>query len=344
MAQHVVFCPAPSPGPSFANLAPPLSPWGSRSPSLYSLFIHNCPLCGVEFEASQCPFPASYVPSHYTDHMTLRQRSANFLLALLEPLSCRYLYSGVNPIASDVLQRETTGPQLMSKTSIWLMCFDFSPPAEKAQQFFDVFRQVLQRVVWRYIGAVPENPPENVKVISWLPQNDLLGHPTVKALITHGVIHGIHEGICNGVPIVMMPLFGDQCDNVQRMAAQGVGKVLSINDVTSDKILKALNKIINDKTYKKKITKLWAVHKDCPVNPFYLAIFWTEYIKRHKGAGHVTAAAHELNWIQYHCLDLFTLLIILVITVVMATVKPSDSVFTIAALRSWRTVTHFHLS
>lgn len=50
--------------------------------------------------------------------------------------------------------------------------------------------------------------------------------------------------------MVMMPFFGDQCGNVQRMAAQGMGKVLSINDVTSDKIMKALNKIINDKTYK----------------------------------------------------------------------------------------------
>lgn len=45
------------------------------------------------------------------------------------------------------------------------------------------------------------------------------------------------------------------------------------------------------------------------------------------------AAAHELNWIQYHCLDLFILLIILVIAVVMATAKPSDSVSTSAALR-----------
>lgn len=71
------------------------------------------------------------------------------------------------------------------------MHFDFSPPAEKAQQFFDVFRQVLQRVVWRYIGAVPEN----VKLMSWLPQNDLLGHPTVKAFITHG---GIHMGSTRG--------------------------------------------------------------------------------------------------------------------------------------------------
>lgn len=33
---------------------------------------------------------------------------------------------------------------------------------------------VLQ-VLWRYNGAMPENAPKNVKVMKWLPQNDLLG-------------------------------------------------------------------------------------------------------------------------------------------------------------------------
>lgn len=73
------------------------------------------------------------------------------------------------------------------------------------------------------------------------------GHPKVKAFITHGGSHGIYEGICNGVPMVMLPLFGDQADNVQRMTARGVAESLSIVDVTSAKLLEALNKVINDK-------------------------------------------------------------------------------------------------
>lgn len=75
----------------------------------------------------------------------------------------------------------------------------------------------------------------------------ILGHPKAKAFITHGGSHGIYEGICNGVPMVMLPLFGDQADNVQRMVARGVAESLTIADVTTAKLLEALNKVINDK-------------------------------------------------------------------------------------------------
>jgi len=75
----------------------------------------------------------------------------------------------------------------------------------------------------------------------------LVGHPKVKAFITHGGSHGIYEGICNGVPMVMLPLFGDQGDNAQRLVARGVAEALSIFDVTSEKLLVALRKVLNDK-------------------------------------------------------------------------------------------------
>ncbi|XP_064871201.1 UDP-glucuronosyltransferase-like [Oncorhynchus nerka] len=194
-------------------------------------------------------------------------------------------------------------------------------PEEKAKQFFDAFSKIPQRVVWRYTGVVPENIPDNVRLMKWLPQNDLLGHPKVKAFITHGGIHGIYEGICNSVPMVMLPLFGDQSDNVHRMAVRGVGEVLTLFDITSEKLVEALNKVINDKSYKEKMLKLSAVHKDRPIEPLDLAVFWAEFVMRHGGAEHLRPAAHDLNWIQYHSLDVFTLLLTIVLIVVMVTVK-----------------------
>ncbi|KAM6985987.1 UDP-glucuronosyltransferase-like [Aplochiton taeniatus] len=194
-------------------------------------------------------------------------------------------------------------------------------PEEKAKQFFEAFRQIPQRVVWRYTGPVPENAPKNVKVMKWLPQNDLLGHPKAKAFITHGGTHGIYEGICNGVPMVMMPLFGDQGDNVHRMATRGVAKTLSIFEMTSEKLVQALNEVINDKSYKEKMMKLSAVHLDRPIEPLDLAVFWTEFVMRHKGADHLRPAAHDLNWVQYHSLDVLGFLIIMLIIVVVVILK-----------------------
>ncbi|XP_052461754.1 UDP-glucuronosyltransferase isoform X3 [Carassius gibelio] len=194
-------------------------------------------------------------------------------------------------------------------------------PEAKARVFFEAFRQIPQRVLWRYTGPVPEDAPKNVKLMKWLPQNDLLGHPKVKAFITHGGSHGIYEGIFNGVPMVMLPLFGDQGENVQRLVSRGVAETLSIYDLTSEKLLVALRKVINDKSYKEKMTELSAIHRDRPIEPLDLAVFWTEFVMRHKGAAHLRSAAHELNWIQYHTLDVIGFLILILVTVIFVAVK-----------------------
>ncbi|XP_067373516.1 UDP-glucuronosyltransferase-like isoform X1 [Channa argus] len=194
-------------------------------------------------------------------------------------------------------------------------------PEEKAKQFFDAFRQIPQRVLWRYTGVPPKDVPKNVRLMKWLPQNDLLAHPKAKVFITHGGNHGVYEGICNAVPMLMFPLFGDQSDNVFRMVVRGVAEKLAAHDVTTKKILDALKKLIHDKSYKEKIVKLSQIHLDRPIEPLDLAAFWTEFVIKHKGAAHLRVAAHDLNWIQYHSLDVIGFLLIILLTVVWVMLK-----------------------
>ncbi|KAM6955817.1 UDP-glucuronosyltransferase-like [Lycodopsis pacificus] len=194
-------------------------------------------------------------------------------------------------------------------------------PEQKAKQFIDAFRQIPQRVVWRYTGVLSEDVPKNVRLMKWLPQNDLLAHPKAKVFITHGGTHGIYESICNAVPMLMFPLFGDQGDNVHRMVSRGVAEKLTMYDMTTETLLAALNRIIHDKSYKETMETLSQIHLDRPVEPLDLAVFWTEFVMRHKGAAHLRIAAHDLNWIQYHSLDVFGLFFIILVTVLWVTVK-----------------------
>ncbi|XP_067286928.1 UDP-glucuronosyltransferase 1A1-like isoform X1 [Pseudorasbora parva] len=196
-----------------------------------------------------------------------------------------------------------------------------SMPKEKAAIFFKAFEMIPQRVLWRYTGEIPDNVPENVKLMKWLPQNDLLGHPKARAFITHGGTHGIYEGICHGVPMVMLPLFGDQGDNVHRVATRGVGVILSIHDITVQTLVDALNTVINDSSYKQRMEKLSAIHNDRPMQPLDLAVYWTEFVMRHKGADHLRPAAHDLNWLQYHSLDVIGFLLFIVLIVTLAAFK-----------------------
>uniref|UniRef100_A0A669C2T8 UDP-glucuronosyltransferase n=1 Tax=Oreochromis niloticus TaxID=8128 RepID=A0A669C2T8_ORENI len=194
-------------------------------------------------------------------------------------------------------------------------------PEEITSVFLEAFRQIPQKVIWRYTGKVPDNVPENVKMMKWVPQNDLLAHPGSRAFITHAGSHGVFEGLCHAVPMLMVPLNGDQPDNAARMASRGVGIVLNILDINTETLLKGLKEVINDSRYKENVKKLSDLHNDRLSDPLELSVYWTEFVMRHKGAKHLKSALHELYWFQYFSLDVIALLTTVVLVFVMLTAK-----------------------
>ncbi|XP_012584759.1 PREDICTED: UDP-glucuronosyltransferase 1-2 isoform X1 [Condylura cristata] len=189
-------------------------------------------------------------------------------------------------------------------------------PEKKAMEIADGLGKIPQTVLWRYTGPRPSNLAKNTILVKWLPQNDLLAHPKTRAFITHSGSHGIYEGICNAVPMVMLPLFGDQMDNAKRMETRGAGISLNVLEMTSDDFATAIKTVIREKSYKENIERLSRLHKDRPMEPLDLAVFWVEYVMRNKGAPHLRPAAHDLTWYQYHSLDVLGFLLAIALTVV----------------------------
>ncbi|XP_017275649.1 UDP-glucuronosyltransferase 1A1 [Kryptolebias marmoratus] len=194
-------------------------------------------------------------------------------------------------------------------------------PEDITSVFLDAFRQIPQKVIWRYTGQVAENIPSNVKMMKWVPQNDLLAHKGVRAFITHAGSHGVFEGLCHGVPMLMVPLGADQPDNAYKIANRGAGVILDITSMTTESLLQGLNEVINNTRYKENVQKLSAIHNDRPVDPLDLSVYWTEYVMKHKGVKHLKAAVHDLNWFQYFCLDVITVLATVLLVSVTLTVK-----------------------
>ncbi|XP_065606841.1 UDP-glucuronosyltransferase 1A1-like isoform X9 [Cyrtonyx montezumae] len=341
-------------------------------PSVF--YLQQIP-CGLEFEATQCPNPPSYIPRVFTgntDHMNFLQRVENVIFELSFFYLCDIVFQPYAKLASEFLQRDVTVPSLLSKASIWLIKLDFvlhyprplmpnmimisgvncvhkkltqefeaivnasgehgivvfslgsmvsEIPMKKAMEIADALGSVPQTVLWRYTGEAPPNLPKNVKLVKWLPQNDLLAHPKTRAFITHGGSHGVYEGICNAVPMVIMPLFGDQMDNAKRVESRGAGLTLNILEMTSKDISDALKAVINDKKYKENIQRLSDLHLDRPIHPLDLAVHWVEFVMRHKGAPHLRPAAHDLNWIQYHSLDVIAFLLAVVLLFLFISLK-----------------------
>ncbi|XP_045690493.1 UDP-glucuronosyltransferase 2B31-like isoform X2 [Phyllostomus hastatus] len=192
---------------------------------------------------------------------------------------------------------------------------------ENANTIASALAQIPQKVIWRYEGKKPDTLGPNTRLYKWIPQNDLLGHPKTKAFITHGGTNGIYEAIYHGIPMVGLPLFADQPDNIAHMKAKGAAVRLDFNTMSSADLLNALKTVINDPSYKENAMKLSRIHHDQPVKPLDRAVFWIEFVMRHKGAKHLRPASYDLNWFQYHSLDVIGFLLACVATAILVVVK-----------------------
>lgn len=118
-------------------------------------------------------------------------------------------------------------------------------PELKKIAFLQSFAKLKQKVIWKYESDLPEKP-KNVLVKNWLPQNDILSHPKVKLFITHGGLLGSTEAIYNGVPIIGIPIFGDQRLNVARAVKAGWGIGLNYNNLTEASISWTINHVLSN--------------------------------------------------------------------------------------------------
>ncbi|XP_030625691.1 UDP-glucuronosyltransferase 2A2 isoform X2 [Chanos chanos] len=180
---------------------------------------------------------------------------------------------------------------------------------EKSNIIAAALGQIPQKVLWRYSGERPDTLAPNTRLCDWLPQNDLLGHAKTKAFITHGGTNGIYEAIYHGVPMVGIPLFGDQSDNMVHMKAKGAAVIMDFNSMQTEDLVEGLKAVINDPSYKENAMRLSRIYHDRPVSPRDEAVFWIEFVMRHKGARHLRAVAYNLTWYQYHSLDVFAFLL-----------------------------------
>ena len=74
----------------------------------------------------------------------------------------------------------------------------------------------------------------------------MLGHPKTRAFITHGGTNGIYEAIYHGIPVVGIPLFGDQFDNIVHMKTKGAGVHVDFLTMSSTDLLHAVKTVTND--------------------------------------------------------------------------------------------------
>jgi len=183
-------------------------------------------------------------------------------------------------------------------------------PAHMVEKFSSAFERLGgYRVMWRLNNVDKVKLADNVMTRQWLPQNDILAHPSVKLFITHSGNNGQYEALYQGVPMLGFPMHGDQQHNAKRLDRKGFGLSMNLHDFTADQLLDNINTILQDKSYKERITKASEIFRSQVQSPVERATFWIEHVCRF-GGDHLRSAGNDLPLYSYLMLDVLAFIIV----------------------------------
>ncbi|CAG9830651.1 unnamed protein product [Diabrotica balteata] len=180
---------------------------------------------------------------------------------------------------------------------------------EISTAIFSALGKLPYKVLIKWHKDVPEKS-NNIVIRQWFPQQDVLAHPNMKLFITHGGLLSTLETIYYGVPVLTLPIFGDQKMNAAKAEAAGYGVSMTFSTITEQGLSKALNEILNIKKYTENARLRSTLMHDRIHKPLDTAVYWVEYVIRNKGAPHLRVAAVNMPFYEYFLLDVIALLVL----------------------------------
>uniref|UniRef100_A0A2M4AIS2 Putative udp-glucuronosyltransferase r-21 n=1 Tax=Anopheles triannulatus TaxID=58253 RepID=A0A2M4AIS2_9DIPT len=183
------------------------------------------------------------------------------------------------------------------------------PPA-KLDAILKTFAQLKQRVLWKWESDTIPNAPPNVLSKAWLPQDDVLAHRNVKLFISHGGLGGATEAKYHGVPVLGIPIFAEQNQNVQAMVDEGIAMMLNYQELDERSFSRAVNIMLREHRYAERVKEISTLYRDRPQSSMDVACYWIEYVARHRGAPHLHYPGADMNFLQRESLDVIAALLL----------------------------------
>lgn len=177
------------------------------------------------------------------------------------------------------------------------------------------------RFLWKFETGdmlAADAVPANVLIRPWLPQNDLLAHPRVRAFFTHAGTLSTHEATWHAVPMVAMPFFVDQLRTSYRSWSDGVAELLRYDQLTAELVETALRRVLENGDYQANMDRRSARFRDQPEHPLERAVWWVEYVMRDPSAQHLRSPVRQLGPFVANLYDMHAIVVVLVCLATLA--------------------------
>ncbi|CAK1587786.1 unnamed protein product [Parnassius mnemosyne] len=175
-------------------------------------------------------------------------------------------------------------------------------PEKTKHDLLKVLGELPYTVLWKFEEKL-DGLPKNVHIRSWMPQASILAHPNVKIFISHGGLLSTLETLRYGVPIITIPVFGDHASNAERCVQAGYALKIKLSSDMAPELKIALNEMISNDKYYKKVKSLSKVFNSRPVKESKLISHYVELAIESKGAYHLRSKAILYKWYELWMLD-----------------------------------------
>ncbi|XP_050069547.1 UDP-glucosyltransferase 2-like [Anopheles maculipalpis] len=201
--------------------------------------------------------------------------------------------------------------------------------------------RLLPYVMFLWKVDIPTNEiiPENMITSDWFPQNDLLGSGMVDVFVTHGGLLSVQESIWYGIPMLGIPNYGDQYQNVRRMERMGMARRLLLEDVNPDTLQRNLLNVLNDSRYKQSTAAMSQIIREKQITAQMKALWVVEWVIRNHNKTTHMHMLDNLNGIGYmakYSIDVFSTLIVLICFVMLILYRAAKALACFVLERSSR--------
>ncbi|KAK9746317.1 UDP-glucoronosyl and UDP-glucosyl transferase [Popillia japonica] len=207
------------------------------------------------------------------------------------------------------------------------------------ETMLEAFSHLPYRILWKMDEIMPEYQSNNIHMVTWVSQQDVLRHPNVKAFITQGGLQSIEEAINLKTPLVCIPYFADQFSNCiqveNKVENKGMGIALDYKKMTPRLVQTAIVEVAENKKYLEAATKLSKISTDQPMTGLEKAVWWTEYVLRYNGAKHLRSPAVDMPLYEYFLLDVLALIFVTLLIVTYISLKLTKLVLRRVCRRFW---------
>lgn len=188
----------------------------------------------------------------------LEQKYLGDLLSLSDGMT---LFPTVPPLAGvDMPRALRDWLEAVPDMPVVYACFGTMTPARLAfgRHILAACRQVRVRLLWS--GKVPPSraipDSEHVRWETWVPQVEVLAHPSVRAFVSHAGAGSVQEALWFGKPMLAIPLVWDQYYNSWALEQMGWGLRMDKLKLTRGKLARGLARLLHEPQFRRRARSL----------------------------------------------------------------------------------------